>query len=143
MLEGDVNDIVEAQSLSLQPQHIDIYSASWGPEDDQKTVDGPGVLAREAFHKGVANHLHLIRGQHHRERPSTVVHRGLCLHPHCHLQQRGQGREADCEALGRGAGGQAGKGIVSSLSTERGKVPERYKRAFAPGQAKAKGAGTD
>ncbi|XP_026547585.1 proprotein convertase subtilisin/kexin type 4-like, partial [Notechis scutatus] len=55
MLDGDVNDIVEAQSLSLQPQHIDIYSASWGPEDDGKTVDGPGVLAREAFRKGVAN----------------------------------------------------------------------------------------
>ncbi|XP_070599429.1 proprotein convertase subtilisin/kexin type 4 isoform X1 [Erythrolamprus reginae] len=53
MLDGDVNDIVEAQSLSLQPQHIDIYSASWGPDDDGKTVDGPGVLAREAFHKGV------------------------------------------------------------------------------------------
>ncbi|KAK9408913.1 proprotein convertase subtilisin/kexin type 4-like [Crotalus adamanteus] len=55
MLDGDVNDIVEAQSLSLQPQHIDIYSASWGPEDDGKTVDGPGVLAREAFRKGAAN----------------------------------------------------------------------------------------
>ena len=23
--------------------HIDIYSASWGPEDDGKTVDGPGT----------------------------------------------------------------------------------------------------
>ncbi|KAL7976115.1 hypothetical protein Chor_008363 [Crotalus horridus] len=40
MLDGDVNDIVEAQSLSLQPQHIDIYSASWGPEDDGKTGRG-------------------------------------------------------------------------------------------------------
>ncbi|XP_025032173.1 proprotein convertase subtilisin/kexin type 4 [Python bivittatus] len=55
MLDGVVNDIVEAQSLSLHPQHIDIYSASWGPEDDGKTVDGPGVLAREAFRKGVVN----------------------------------------------------------------------------------------
>ncbi|KAM6464517.1 proprotein convertase subtilisin/kexin type 4 isoform 2-T2 [Liasis olivaceus] len=55
MLDGVVNDIVEAQSLSLHPQHIDIYSASWGPEDDGKTVDGPGVLAKEAFRKGVAN----------------------------------------------------------------------------------------
>ncbi|XP_061457921.1 proprotein convertase subtilisin/kexin type 4 isoform X2 [Rhineura floridana] len=55
MLDGTVTDIVEAQSLSLRPQHIDIYSASWGPEDDGKTVDGPGMLASEAFHKGVAN----------------------------------------------------------------------------------------
>ncbi|KAJ6652158.1 hypothetical protein lerEdw1_013142 [Lerista edwardsae] len=55
MLDGAVTDIVEAQSLSLNPQHIDIYSASWGPEDDGKTVDGPGTLATEAFHKGVLN----------------------------------------------------------------------------------------
>ncbi|KYQ59594.1 Furin-like protease 1, isoforms 1/1-X/2 [Trachymyrmex zeteki] len=45
MLDGDVTDAVEARSLSLNPQHIDIYSASWGPDDDGKTVDGPGELA--------------------------------------------------------------------------------------------------
>ncbi|XP_014465638.2 proprotein convertase subtilisin/kexin type 4 [Alligator mississippiensis] len=55
MLDGPITDIVEAQSLSLRPQHIHIYSASWGPEDDGKTVDGPGVLAMEAFYKGIAN----------------------------------------------------------------------------------------
>ncbi|XP_063003351.1 proprotein convertase subtilisin/kexin type 4 [Elgaria multicarinata webbii] len=55
MLDGTVTDVVEAQSLSLRPQHVDIYSASWGPEDDGKTVDGPGVLAMEAFRKGVAH----------------------------------------------------------------------------------------
>ncbi|KFW60815.1 Proprotein convertase subtilisin/kexin type 4, partial [Pygoscelis adeliae] len=49
MLDGPITDVVEAQSLSLRPQHIHIYSASWGPEDDGKTVDGPGVLAAEAF----------------------------------------------------------------------------------------------
>lgn len=53
MLDGPITDMVEAQSLSLRPQHIQIYSASWGPEDDGKTVDGPGVLAAEAFHRGV------------------------------------------------------------------------------------------
>nr|XP_021497510.1 proprotein convertase subtilisin/kexin type 4 isoform X2 [Meriones unguiculatus] len=53
MLDGTITDIVEAQSLSLQPQHIHIYSASWGPEDDGRTVDGPGVLTREAFRRGV------------------------------------------------------------------------------------------
>ena len=37
MLDGMVNDAVEARSLSLNPDHIDIYSASWGPEDDGKT----------------------------------------------------------------------------------------------------------
>ncbi|XP_071381278.1 furin (paired basic amino acid cleaving enzyme) a [Centroberyx affinis] len=53
MLDGEVTDMVEAQSLSLNPQHIHIYSASWGPEDDGKTVDGPAKLAKEAFLHGV------------------------------------------------------------------------------------------
>uniref|UniRef100_A0A6Q2XSN0 P/Homo B domain-containing protein n=1 Tax=Esox lucius TaxID=8010 RepID=A0A6Q2XSN0_ESOLU len=53
MLDGDVTDMVEAKSLSLQPQHIDIYSASWGPDDDGKTVDGPATLARQAFENGI------------------------------------------------------------------------------------------
>jgi proprotein convertase subtilisin/kexin type 5 len=37
----------------LNPDHIHIYSASWGPEDDGKTVDGPGPLAKRAFLNGV------------------------------------------------------------------------------------------
>ncbi|KAF7267577.1 hypothetical protein GWI33_019215 [Rhynchophorus ferrugineus] len=53
MLDGDVTDAVEARSLSLNPQYIDIYSASWGPDDDGKTVDGPGELATRAFIEGV------------------------------------------------------------------------------------------
>ncbi|CAM9764712.1 unnamed protein product [Bubo scandiacus] len=52
MLDGPITDVVEAQALSLRPQHIHIYSASWGPEDDGKTVDRPGVLATEAFYRG-------------------------------------------------------------------------------------------
>lgn len=53
MLDGPITDIVEAQSLSLRPQHIHIYSASWGPLDDGRHVDGPGVLAMKAFHNGI------------------------------------------------------------------------------------------
>uniref|UniRef100_A0A8C7W723 Furin (paired basic amino acid cleaving enzyme) b n=1 Tax=Oncorhynchus mykiss TaxID=8022 RepID=A0A8C7W723_ONCMY len=53
MLDGEVTDVVEAHSLSLNSQHIHIYSASWGPEDDGKTVDGPAKLAKEAFLRGV------------------------------------------------------------------------------------------
>ena len=54
MLDGTVNDAVEAAALSINPSHIDIYSASWGPEDDGKTVDGPGPLAKRAFLQGVS-----------------------------------------------------------------------------------------
>lgn len=59
MLDGPVNDAVEARALGLNPDHIDIYSASWGPEDDGKTVDGPGPLARRAFIYGVTSVSHI------------------------------------------------------------------------------------
>lgn len=49
MLDGSVNDAVEAKALGLNPHHIDIYSASWGPEDDGSTVDGPGKLKKFLF----------------------------------------------------------------------------------------------
>lgn len=55
MLDGTVTDDVEAQALSLNPDHIDVYSASWGPDDNGKTVDGPGHLANTAFVQGVKN----------------------------------------------------------------------------------------
>ncbi|XP_037079517.1 furin-like protease 1 [Pollicipes pollicipes] len=55
MLDGEVTDAVEARSLSLNQQHIDVYSASWGPDDDGETVDGPGELARRAFKEGIIN----------------------------------------------------------------------------------------
>ncbi|KAJ3593016.1 hypothetical protein NHX12_005354 [Muraenolepis orangiensis] len=53
MLDGDVTDIVEAKSLGIRPDYIDIYSASWGPKDDGRTVDGPGPLAKMAFEQGI------------------------------------------------------------------------------------------
>ncbi|XP_026860309.2 proprotein convertase subtilisin/kexin type 6 isoform X2 [Electrophorus electricus] len=53
MLDGDVTDVVEAKSLGIRPDYIDIYSASWGPDDDGKTVDGPGPLAKQAFEVGI------------------------------------------------------------------------------------------
>lgn len=53
MLDGTITDAVEARSLSLNPQDIDIYSASWGPDDDGRTVDGPGPLTRRALEDGV------------------------------------------------------------------------------------------
>lgn len=55
MLDGDVTDAVEASSLSLNPQHIDLYSSSWGPDDDGRTVDGPAKLAKKAFADGIKN----------------------------------------------------------------------------------------
>ncbi|ESN98256.1 hypothetical protein HELRODRAFT_84740 [Helobdella robusta] len=53
MLDGDVTDAVEAQSLSWKRQHISIYSSSWGPDDDGVTVDGPAPLAWRALVEGI------------------------------------------------------------------------------------------
>ncbi|XP_068428721.1 proprotein convertase subtilisin/kexin type 6 [Clinocottus analis] len=53
MLDGDVTDLVEAKSLGIRPDYIDIYSASWGPKDDGKTVDGPGPLTKQALEQGI------------------------------------------------------------------------------------------
>ncbi|XP_053768658.1 proprotein convertase subtilisin/kexin type 6 isoform X2 [Desmodus rotundus] len=53
MLDGDVTDVVEAKSLGIRPNYIAVYSASWGPDDDGKTVDGPGQLAKQAFEYGI------------------------------------------------------------------------------------------
>uniref|UniRef100_F6YWW9 P/Homo B domain-containing protein n=1 Tax=Ciona intestinalis TaxID=7719 RepID=F6YWW9_CIOIN len=53
MLDGEVTDAVESASIGLRPEHVDIYSASWGPDDDGKTVDGPAKMAKLAFEHGV------------------------------------------------------------------------------------------
>ena len=52
MLDGDVTDAVEALSLGFKRDFIDIYSSGWGPDDDGRTVDGPGLMAEEALEKG-------------------------------------------------------------------------------------------
>ena len=48
-----MTDIIEASSISHMPQVIDIYSASWGPTDDGRTVDGPRELTLQAMADGV------------------------------------------------------------------------------------------
>ncbi|XP_043920059.1 neuroendocrine convertase 1 [Protopterus annectens] len=53
MLDGIVTDAIEASSIGFSPEHVDIYSASWGPNDDGKTVEGPGRLAQKAFEYGI------------------------------------------------------------------------------------------
>lgn len=53
MLDGIVTDAIEASSIGFNPDHVHIYSASWGPNDDGKTVEGPGRLAQKAFEYGI------------------------------------------------------------------------------------------
>ncbi|KAK3869911.1 hypothetical protein Pcinc_024806 [Petrolisthes cinctipes] len=48
-----MTDLIEANSMGLEPHLIDIYSASWGPTDDGKTVDGPRNATMKAIVRGV------------------------------------------------------------------------------------------
>jgi len=48
-----MTDSIEAKSMSHRFDQIDIYSASWGPTDDGKTVDGPRRKTLEAMAMGV------------------------------------------------------------------------------------------
>ena len=55
MLQGDITDLKEAQSLSFEKEYIDIYQISWGPDDDGKTFDGPGLITQHVLKDGVSN----------------------------------------------------------------------------------------
>lgn len=53
MLDGNVNDLVEAQSIGFGNDKIDIYVGSWGPPDDGATLEGPGYYTSHAFKRAV------------------------------------------------------------------------------------------
>lgn len=53
MLDGSVTDLLEAEAVTYHNQHVDIYSASWGPTDDGKTMEGPHRYCERALHRGV------------------------------------------------------------------------------------------
>jgi subtilisin family serine protease len=55
-----MTDLIEANSMGHEPDLIDIYSASWGPTDDGKTVDGPRNATMRAIVRGV-NEVYLLR----------------------------------------------------------------------------------
>lgn len=53
ILDGPMTDDLEAVAFMKRLDVNDIYSCSWGPEDDGKTVDGPQHLAMTAMRHGV------------------------------------------------------------------------------------------
>ncbi|ETN83904.1 hypothetical protein NECAME_01697 [Necator americanus] len=54
-----VNDAIEGDSLAFRSDSIDIYSASWGPKDDGRSMERPGLLAQRALQYGT---MHGRRG---------------------------------------------------------------------------------
>ncbi|ESO89305.1 hypothetical protein LOTGIDRAFT_106119, partial [Lottia gigantea] len=53
ILDGRVTDSLEAAALNFNIQHIDIFSASWGPTDDGATMQAPKHFTKAALRKGV------------------------------------------------------------------------------------------
>nr|XP_039253183.1 furin-1-like [Styela clava] len=53
LLDGNVDDDAEAVAFSFANDHIDIYAIAFGPDDDGKTVDGPGPKAMEAIERAI------------------------------------------------------------------------------------------
>ncbi|ODV89953.1 hypothetical protein CANCADRAFT_17972, partial [Tortispora caseinolytica NRRL Y-17796] len=53
ILSKPISDADEALSLNYAMDVNDIYSCSWGPRDDGKTLEGPSELIRRAFKNGV------------------------------------------------------------------------------------------
>lgn len=51
-MDGSVTDALEADALTYENQYIDIYSASWGPTDDGKTMEGPHKVCKQALKTG-------------------------------------------------------------------------------------------
>nr|CAB3264715.1 proprotein convertase subtilisin/kexin type 7-like [Phallusia mammillata] len=53
ILDGPMTDSLEATAFNKHMDVNDVYSCSWGPEDDGKTVDGPRNLAQTALKHGI------------------------------------------------------------------------------------------
>jgi kexin len=53
ILSKPISDIDEAESIGYMNQDNDIYSCSWGPPDDGRTMEAPGVLIQQAMLKAI------------------------------------------------------------------------------------------
>jgi kexin len=49
ILSGDISDMDEALAINYEMQKNDIYSCSWGPPDDGRTMQAPGILIEKAM----------------------------------------------------------------------------------------------
>ncbi|KAF7338016.1 PHOMO B domain-containing protein [Mycena venus] len=55
ILSGPISDADEAASLNYGFQNVSIYSCSWGPPDNGKSMEGPGYLIKKAVVNGINN----------------------------------------------------------------------------------------
>jgi kexin len=55
ILSAPISDADEAVAMNYDFQHNQIYSCSWGPPDDGRSMDAPGILIRRAMLNAVQN----------------------------------------------------------------------------------------
>lgn len=55
ILSKPISDEDEATAINYHYQENEIYSCSWGPPDDGKTMEGPSVLIQKAMVNGIQN----------------------------------------------------------------------------------------
>lgn len=55
ILSGPISDVDEAASLNYGFQNTSIYSCSWGPSDDGRSMEAPGYLVEKAVVNGINN----------------------------------------------------------------------------------------
>ncbi|KAL5606406.1 hypothetical protein BROUX41_002823 [Berkeleyomyces rouxiae] len=53
ILSKMISDADEAVAMTYDYEHNHIYSCSWGPPDDGRSMEAPGVLIRQAMLKGI------------------------------------------------------------------------------------------
>lgn len=55
ILSGEISDVDEALALNYAYQNTSIYSCSWGPADDGRSMEAPSLLIRKAVVEGIVN----------------------------------------------------------------------------------------
>ena len=60
MLDGSVTDLLEAEAVTYNNQYVEIFSASWGPTDDGKTMEGPHRYCERALQEGATKVTHFL-----------------------------------------------------------------------------------
>ena len=61
---GSNTDSKEATSLGYKKNYIQVYSNSWGPNDNGFIVDKPGILLERTFENAVTNVMFTFRIYH-------------------------------------------------------------------------------
>jgi len=55
ILSGPITDVDEAAALNYGFQNVSIYSCSWGPPDDGRSMEAPGYIIEKAVVNGIQN----------------------------------------------------------------------------------------